>query len=880
MRFFAPLLFLIFSLGCNSSKNVENTTLLDSTPRSSDSTQLETSRTQPLYQATTELAWDLVHTNLVVSFDFKTEQVFGEVSLKLSPHFYAKKTLSLDAKAFDIKQIKVLNDSNNQVAYKYTGEKLNLTFSKTLSSNDTLELFIKYVANPNEVEERSGKAIRGGQGLYFINAQNSIPGKPLQIWTQGETDFSSCWFPTMDEPNQKTTQEIVITVPDTLKTLSNGLLEFSTENGDGTRTDYWVQTLPHSPYLVMIAIGDFSVFKEEEWRNKEVTYYTEKDYVKDAQYIFGETPRMLEFYSNKLGVEYPWDKYAQVVVRDFVSGAMENTSSTLHGEFVQRHKQELIDYPQEGIIAHELFHQWFGDLVSCESWSNLALNEAFATYGEYLWVEESKSQFEAQFNLLNKQKGYMRESKVKKVDLVRFQYNGKLEMFDGHTYSKGACILHQLRTVTGDAAFFKGLQTYLNRYAHGSAEMHQLRLVMEDVTGQDLNWFFNQWMFDNGHPELTITYLYDTVLQINSIVIQQTQDLSQYPLYQIPLQVASFIGKKEFLDSIVLKNEIDTFYIASNHFGKVDWIDYDSQDYLLAEVIEPNKTKEAWYAQFASGKGLADMKIALAKLSSEYPNNSLTKKAIKIAISHDFYNIRIQGISTMSASPLFEAKYKEERLLSTLKNDNHSKVRAKAIELYRLNFTPESIGEYYSQLSFDSSYVVLQTAIKIGIQAKDTLAVLKFCNAHEKDKNEELRMQITKAYSALGNYEHLNFFKDNFYKVGAYKQAFFLYSYAQFLLKIDRTDELISGYSLFQKTLLQSNSNWIKSSTANSLKDFYNAAKNDVSTQEAANENTTAEEDSAKLEEYLMRMDAITATISQVLSQEKNEIVIERLSKL
>ena len=141
-------------------------------------------------------------------------------------------------------------------------------------------------------------------------------------------------------------------------------------------------------------------------------------------------------------------------------------------------------------------------------------------------------------------------------------------------------------------------------------------------------------------------------------------------------------------------------------------------------------------------------------------------------------------------------------------------------------------------------------------------------------------MQITKAYSALGNYEHLNFFKDNFYKVGAYKQAFFLYSYAQFLLKIDRTDELISGYSLFQKTLLQSNSNWIKSSTANSLKDFYNAAKNDVSTQEAANENTTAEEDSAKLEEYLMRMDAITATISQVLSQEKNEIVIERLSRL
>ncbi len=874
MRFFAPLLLLIFSLGCSSSKNVENATL-DAAPKSIDSAQVETSKTQPLYQATTELTWDLVHTNLVVSFDFKTEQVFGEASLKLSPHFYAKKTLSLDAKAFDIKQIKVLSDSNNQVTYNYTGEKLNLSFTKTLSSNDTLELFIKYIANPNEVEERSGKAIRGGQGLYFINAQNNIPGKPLQIWTQGETDFSSCWFPTLDEPNQKTTQEIVITVPDTLKTLSNGSLEFSTENGDGTRTDYWVQTLPHSPYLAMIAIGDFSVFKEEEWRNKEVTYYTEKDYSKDAQYIFGETPRMLEFYSNKLGVEYPWDKYAQVVVRDFVSGAMENTSSTLHGEFVQRHKQELIDYPQEGIIAHELFHQWFGDLVSCESWSNLALNEAFATYGEYLWVEESKSSFEAQLNLLNKQKSYLRESKVKKVDFVRFQYDSKLEMFDGHTYSKGACIMHQLRAATGDQAFFKGLQTYLTRYAHGSAEMHQLRLVMEEVTGRDLNWFFNQWMFDNGHPELTITYYFDTTQKQNFMIVNQTQNLNEYPLYQIPLLVKSYLPDQELLDTIWVKNELDTFYLKGS--AAANWIDYDSQDYLLAEIEEPNKTSEVWFAQLAFGKGLADIKIALARLSAEYPNNALTKKAINIAISHDFYNIRLQGISAMSASPLFEAKFKEERLLSTVKNDNHSKVRAKAIKLYRLNFTPENIVEYYSKLSIDSSYVVLQTAIKIGIQAKDTLAVLKFCKAHENDENEELKMEISKAYSEFGAYNQLKFFKENFYKIGAYKQAQFLFLHAQLLLKVNRTDELLANYFLFQKTLLQSNSNWIKSAAAKSLKDFYASAKEAVIKQEKYNETN---ENQTKFEEYQIRMDAITAAISQVLSQEKNEKIIALLSDL
>lgn len=876
MRFSALLFLLVFSMGCSSTKKVDNSKLASKSTKD-DSIKVDNLKKQPLYKATTELEWDLVHTNLVVSFDFKTERVFGEASLKLSPHFYAKKTLALDAKAFDIKEVKVLNDSTNQVNFNYTGEKLHLTFSKTLAKEDTLELFIEYIANPNDVEERSGKAIRGGQGLYFINAQNSIPGKPLQIWTQGETDFSSCWFPTLDEPNQKMTQEIVITVPDSLKTLSNGTHEFSTENGNGTRTDYWVQNLPHSPYLVMMAIGEFSVY-DEEWRGKEVTYYTEKQYANDAKYIFGETPRMLEFYSNKLGVEYPWDKYAQVVVRDFVSGAMENTSSTLHGEFVQRHKQELLDYPQEGIIAHELFHQWFGDLVSCESWSNLALNEAFATYGEYLWAEESKSSLEAQLNLLNKRKSYLRESKVKKVDLVRFEYNSKLEMFDGHTYSKGACILHQLRISIGDEAFFTGLKLYLSRFAHGSAEMHELRLVMEEVTGQDLNWFFNQWMFDKGHPELSILYHFDTLTNQNFMVINQNQDLNETPLYQIPLRVKSYLPYQELIDTIWVKNEIDTFYLKGN--TAANWIDFDDQNYLLAEVNEPNKSIQAWFAQFNSASGLNDILTGFDKLTSNYPNHSLTKKAISTALDHKFYFIRIQGYSAMIKSTLFESKYKEKRLLATIKKDEHSSVRAKAVELYRLNFTPQNIDSFYRSIESDSSYLVLQTCIKTGVQAKDTLSVLEFCFAHENDENDELKMQIIKAYSKLGNYKHLDFFKNNLHEMGAYSKAQYLFQYSQLLLKVDRTDELIKGYSLFQQTLLQSNSNWIKSSAANSLKDFYIAAKASAEEQENINSTNPSEENKVKLEAYQMRLDAIKTTIDKILIQEKNEMVLDRLSNL
>ena len=408
--------------------------------------------------------------------------------------------------------------------------------------------------------------------------------------------------------------------------------------------------------------------------------------------------------------------------------------------------------------------------------------------------------------------------------------------------------------------------------------MHQLRLVMEKVTGQDLNWFFNQWVFDNGHPELTITYYFDATQQQNFMIVNQTQNLNEYPLYQIPLLVKSYLPHQEILDTIWVKNELDTFYLKGS--TAATWIDYDSQGYLLAEIKEPNKTTEAWFAQFASGKGLADMKQALALLSGEYPNNPLTKKAINNAISHDFFDLRLQGLSAMTASLLFEAKFKEEQLLFFLKNDNNSKVRAKAIELYRLNYTPKNVEDYYSELSSDSSYAVLQSVIKNGIIAKDTLAVLTFCNAHEKDENEELRMQIAQAYSELGDYSHLTFFKNNFYKIGAYKQAGFLYLNSQLLLKVDRTDELMSGYSVFQKTLLQSNSNWIKSSAANSLKAFYIAAKEDVDAQEKTNEDSPTEENKTKLEEFQMRLDAITATINKILNQEKNIQVLEGLTNL
>jgi aminopeptidase N len=184
---------------------------------------------------------------------------------------------------------------------------------------------------------------------------------------------------------------MVITVDTAFVTLSNGLLNYSVNNPDGTRTDYWEMKQPHAPYLFMMAIGKFKILKDK-WRNKEVNYYLEPKFFSKAQNIFGRTPKMMEFFSNKLGVDFPWPKYHSVIVRDYVSGAMENTSASLFMEALQNDDKTADGDNWDNIVAHELFHQWFGDLVTCESWPNLPLNESFATFAELLWTEHSKGQ--------------------------------------------------------------------------------------------------------------------------------------------------------------------------------------------------------------------------------------------------------------------------------------------------------------------------------------------------------------------------------------------------------------------------------------------------------------------------------------------------------
>ncbi|HEX7845983.1 MAG TPA: M1 family metallopeptidase, partial [Chitinophagaceae bacterium] len=415
-----------------------------------------------IYRETPARINDLVHTKLDVKPDFSKSHVYGKAWITLKPHFYSTDSLTLDAKGMEIKKIALVKGTQqSSLKYKYDDLKLRVQLDKTYKAGESYTIYIEYTAKPDEYEAKYAEgAMLGIKGMFFINPKGEIKDKPTQIWTQGETESSSAWFPTIDNTAQKSTQELTVTVDNKYVTLSNGKLISQKKNTDGTRSDYWKMDLPHSPYLFFLGVGEYAVVKDT-WKGKEVSYYVEKEYGPVARKIFGNTPEMMTFFSTITGIEYPWIKYSQITGRDFVAGAMENTTATLHQEGAQQDARELIDGNHwEGTIAHELFHHWFGDYVTAESWSNLTVNESFANYSETLWDEYKYGKDAGDATNYQSMQGYLSSGSENK-DLVRFHYHDREEMFDAVSYNKGGRILHMLRNYIGNEAFNKAMNLYL-----------------------------------------------------------------------------------------------------------------------------------------------------------------------------------------------------------------------------------------------------------------------------------------------------------------------------------------------------------------------------------------------------------------------------------
>ncbi|NCI51505.1 M1 family peptidase [Sediminibacterium roseum] len=546
------------------------------------------------YRQTEEKINDLVHTKLELRFDYSKAWAIGKAWITLHPHFYPTDSLRLDAKGMTINSVSLVSKGKNiRLKFAYDAMNLRISLDKTYKGGENYTVFIDYIAKPNEYKAVHPSLMPGEKGLYFINNNNAIKNKPVQIWSQGETEANSYWFPTIDKPNQKTTNEITLTVPSKYTTLSNGLLTSQKTNSDGTRTDTWKMDLPHAPYLLFIGIGEYAVVKDK-YKNKEVSYYVEKEYEPFARRIFGHTPEMIAFFSRITGVDFPWQKYAQITGRDYIFGAMENTTATLHEEGAQLDARQLSEgNAWEDIIAHELFHQWFGDYVTAESWSNTTVNESFADYSETLWNEYKYGKEAGQETIYNNRQTYFANPANRKLSLVRFAYDNAIEAFDEVSYQKGGSILHMLRNYVGDSAFFRSLNVYLSANKFGNGEVHQLRLAFEQVTGQDLNWFFNQWYYRPGNPKVDISYAYNNGSA--SVIFKQLQP----DLFILPMAIDVYERGAKKRYQVWAKNAVDTFTFPVN--GKPDFINVDADKVLVMEKTDNMSADNAKFQYRTAG---------------------------------------------------------------------------------------------------------------------------------------------------------------------------------------------------------------------------------------------------------------------------------------
>ncbi|MGH7997992.1 MAG: M1 family metallopeptidase, partial [Brasilonema sp.] len=448
------------------------------------------------------------HIFLDLSLDILNKRYNGRCSITLKPIRTNVNRLNLDAVSLDIESVQVDGKAQN---FDYDGQQLSIQLESPTEVNKSIVIVIAYSVDKPQ------------RGLYFIQPDKHYPHKPSQVWTQGEDEDSRFWFPCFDYPGQLSTSEIRIRVPKPLIAISNGELIATEEEGDD-KIYHWSQQQVHPTYLMTLAVGDFAEIRDE-WNGIPVTYYVEKGREEDAKRSMGKTPQMIEFLSEKYGYSYPYPKYAQVCVDDFIFGGMENTSATLLTDRCLLDEKAALDNRNtESLVVHELAHQWFGDLVVIKHWSHAWIKEGMASYSEVLWTEHEYSAQEAAYYRLLEARSYLTEDSARyRRPMVTHVYREAIELYDRHIYEKGSCVYHMIRSELGEELFWKAIQTFVQDNAHRTVETVDLLRAIEKTTGRNLLFLFDQYVYRGGHPDFKVAYSWDGDSKLAKITVTQTQ---------------------------------------------------------------------------------------------------------------------------------------------------------------------------------------------------------------------------------------------------------------------------------------------------------------------------------------------------------------------
>lgn len=522
------------------------------------------------------LEWDLIHQKIWVRFNFPKKQVIGKTEL-----FFVSESnnslITLDSKTTEI--IRILNlQSGQDLAFQQDSALIHINLGDTYNASDSLFISVEFVSTPPN------------RGLYFVNPTGEDPDKPTQIWTLGQPQDNSFWLPTIDHPAERATQETWISVPDNFTTISNGVfIDGKTLPGDSLRTDYWVLDKPHAPYLFALAVGEYDL-TEQYVDGVVLKYYTEPDYTPYVESIYTRTDDMLRFFNSKFSIKYPWKTYSQVPVRDFIASGMENTTLTILFNNVQTTHRQSVDVEYQDLIAHELIHHWFGNLVTCKDWANLPLNEGFARYFESIYRRHATGDVSAEWNGVIDRQRYFQEASLYRRPLIFDRYTEPEDMYDRHTYEKAGLILRMLHEMVGEEQWWSALNRYLNDNAYSTVDWTQLRDAFSRETGLNMDGFFEKWFTGVGHPELNITYDYNA--EYPSVNIKQTQNLQKSAVFEFPVEIHFTDDVNQEFVQVVYVTSVDTTITLPIPSHKIGEMLIDPYRIVVAEYTEPLVTNE------------------------------------------------------------------------------------------------------------------------------------------------------------------------------------------------------------------------------------------------------------------------------------------------
>ena len=656
------------------------------------------------------------HIFLDLILDIPHQSFKGTCTTTITPVRTGITQLTMDAVDLEIES--VLVDGVSQ-PFDYNGEQIEIRLQQP-TTEKAIKVEINYSVDHPQ------------RGLYFIAPTADYPDKPTQVWTQGEDEDSRFWFPCFDYPGQLATSEIKVQIPAGFRAISNGEL-IKTENVGDSVVYHWSQQQVHPTYLMTLAVGKFAEIKDE-WRGKPVNYYVEQGREADGKRSMGKTPRMVEFLSQKYGYDYPYPKYAQVCVDDFIFGGMENTSTTLLTDRCLLDERAATDNMRtESLVLHELAHQWFGDLVVIKHWSHAWIKEGMASYAEVFWTEKEYGKDDAAYYLLNEARTYISEDSTRyRRPIVTNVYREAIELYDRHLYEKGACVYHMIRAILGDELFDKAIATFVRDNAHNTVETVDLLRAIDKATGYNLMFLFDQYVFRGGHPDYKVAYSWDGDSQLATLTVTQKQakkDSESKELFDLKIPVAfGYIAQSSSEPnyqtfSLRIHQPEQSFYFPLEK--KPDFISFDVNNNFLKTVT----------LQYPVAELKKQLKYDLDPISRIYAAGALAKKGgleVIKALAESLSKDSCWGVRVEIASKLGKIKLNQafEALQVGLKDQDARVRRAvisalsnfKTIASYDIlsNCLDRGDSSYYTEAAIAKS---LGSMVSGNLKAKQSEAI-------------------------------------------------------------------------------------------------------------------------------------------------------------